>query len=859
MLSHTSDAAQIASQQVAGGGDVCKATPQTTREQPHRAGRRQATRRGTGTTVSILLLLLVFLASTPPPPLSPPHLPYNLPTFDAPVSPIMTPAALSQEQTHALFDILSHHETYAEIEAFKFPDAVTGYGHPFARTTVVPQAVLKSRTSTPVNSVPGTPRVRTPAPLPKPAADKGRDGEEPQALEDVPEEDPSQPSTSPLLQTLLSRFALQLPGLRDLPRDFWSVRIQGILARLGEAELSESYDKGALGTRKVLATAGSALFEMIGRGALGGMKRRYPPGTKDNGLKSDHEYDHTKAEDLARAWDNVVEGHVYGTLIDDLYNHLSTTDDLEGYSPAVKASAEYAIIHLATFLHYIFVLSPEGQYVLKLLENVHNLVPYKMVKQTLRVGNAATMMSGMMRLLLAKLSVTSITNWVGLTANADDGMNLLQRIISLVLSWDAGEFRKSADKIEKAKDRPSDEMLQAIRQHVAQGRDEHETVRAASEEHSQSIITAIFNASNPDLTTALTDETHAQCLEYYSALLSVRDRESITAALCRQPPDLFTATVRDLFTAYEPMIRSVHAQIDLREHLDAGQAFIDDFIKASKPKKAETGTSTPLGGMRSMINGESSKPGKMPSVDDYVDLLMRNRIIMYKWIHALAKSCPEVWEEMRSWEKEAIVHFRQDRSPRETDGGNEAKSGEVNPEEEFKERPTEGKSEETDVSEKPKLGAKTKPTDTSPMEDSLNQLFQSLPAASQQPVLAALDTHSTYLSTLSDLSISRLQRILDTTGTVSDNMAGPGMYLSKWQSLVECTPITPGTPRGAVRCGKDVKHAMTMGKTGVAGIEKAREAALRSAEEVPEAPNVDVVVKEMGAAFRTLLQGLGKK
>lgn len=497
---------------------------------------------------------------------------------------------------------------------------------------------------------------------------------------------------------------------------------------------------------------------------------------------------------------------------------------------------------LATFLHHIFVLSPEGQYLLKLIENVHNLIPYKMVKQTLRVGNAATMMSAMMRLLLAKLSVTSITNWVGLTANADDGMNLLQRIISLVLSWDSSEFRKIADKVEKAKDRPSDEMLQAIRNYIAQGRDEHETVRAASTEHSQSIITAIFNASDPDLTTDLTEPKHAQCLEYYSALLSVRDRESITTALCRQPPDLFTATVKDLFTAYEPIIRAVHLGVDLREHVEAGQAFIDDFIKSSKPKKVETGTSTPLGGMRSMINGEASvKPGKMPSVNDYVDLLMRNRSVMYKWVHALAKSCPEVWEEMRKWERDAVVKFRQERKPQEI------------PKVEKTEPEVAGASR----NESSEVDQKT--TDTSPMDDHLNELFQSLPSTSQQPILSALDAHSAYLSTLSDLSISRLQRIIDTADSSSDNMAGPGMFLSRWQSILECTPITPGTPRGSIRCGKDVKHAMTMGKTGVAGIDKAREAALRLSEEGPEAPDVDVVVKEMSEGFRKLLQECGEQ
>ncbi|KAM5353873.1 hypothetical protein ACJ41O_000523 [Fusarium nematophilum] len=641
--------------------------------------------------------------------------------------------------------------------------------------------------------------------------------------EDKSEEDQDAgPSESPILQTMLSRFVLLLPGVRDLPREFWSVRVQGLLARLGEAELSDSYDKGALGTRKVLATGASGLLEMIGRGTLGGVKRVHRSPT----AKKDEQYDRKKAADLARAWDDAVESLVYGDLADELFDHFSKTDDLEAHSPAIKAAAEYAIIHLATFVHHIFVLSPEGQYLLKLLENVHNLIPYKMVKQTLRMGNAATMISAMMRLLLAKLSVTSITNWVGLTANADDGMNLLQRIISLVLSWDAGEFRKSADKVEKAKERPSDEMLEAIRQYIALGQDEHKTVRNASMAHSQSIIIAIFNGSNPALTSELTEQKHAQCLEYYSALLSVRDRESITTALCRQPPDLFTAAIKDVFGAYEPIIRMVHSQIDLREHVEAGQSFIEDFIKTSKPKKVETGTSTPLGGMRSMIGGEASKPGKVPSVDDYVDLFMRNRGLMYKWIHSLAASCPEVWEEMRKWAKDAVVKFQQERKPR---------------------------SEKDDKAS----------SDMSIMDQRLDELFQSLPEASRQPVLGALNNHAAYLAQLQALSLCRLQRIVDSGDSDSSNMFGPGVYLARWQGLLEGTPITPGTPKGPLRTGKDVKHTLTMGKTGVAGVEKAREVALQAAvqevEEGPEAPDVDVVVREMAEGFRKLLQDVGER
>lgn len=75
----------------------------------------------------------------------------------------------------------------------------------------------------------------------------------------------------------------------------------------------------------------------------------------------------------------------------------------------------------------MFVVSPEGPYLIKLIEGVNRLTPYSMIKQTLRVSNAATMISGMMKLFLAKLSLTSLSNWAGLTQSPDDGMNLLQR------------------------------------------------------------------------------------------------------------------------------------------------------------------------------------------------------------------------------------------------------------------------------------------------------------------------------------------------------------------------------------------------------------------------------------------------
>ena len=441
-----------------------------------------------------------------------------------------------------------------------------------------------------------------------------------------------------------------------------------------------------------------------------------------------------------------------------------------------------------------------------------------MVKQTLRIGNAATMISGMMRLLLAKLSVTSLTNWVGLTQNADDGMNLLQRIISLVLSWDATEFKKSADRIEKSRDRPSDEMLQAIRQFISAGRQGHEASRAASEEEEESIITAIFNATNPDLNASMTDATHSQCLEYYSALLSVRDREAISGVLCRQVPDLFTQMVKDGVGAYEPMIRSIHSRVDLREHLESTQGFIEDFIRTSKAKKP-TGVA-----LQSLSLGEG-KTTQMASVEDYVDLLMRDRGLFYKWMHALAGGCPDVWEEFRVWMKEALSKFRYSQSgSAESAGSSDAEEG------------IDGKKDDS-------------PT----MEVRLDKLFGSAPASSQETLLAAIDAHAEYLATITSISRARLEQIAERDGPEHNDMAGPGIYLSRWQDLMYETPITPATPKGKVRWGRDVRNSMTMGKTGI-GDGEAKGHNEVGLEDGPKAPDVQIVVSELGDGFRDIVR-----
>ncbi|KAG6103913.1 hypothetical protein E4U31_002431 [Claviceps sp. LM219 group G6] len=764
-------------------------------------------------------------------------------------TPPSSDSGLSPAQITALFDILTHHETYREITAFRFPDAITRFGYPFEEDAFVSAAGAGAGASAKTAALGlcgldggGARDFDIDREDQKKNRQKRSQSQKDQKDQQDHKNQSREPS-APLLQSLLTRLLLPMPGLSDLPPAFWTSRLQTLLARLGQANLSESYDKGALGTRKVLATGCSALLEMLSRGLLGGLPRgegtsrddgpgpRSGPET-EAGLKADEnekQYDLNKADDLERAWENVLQELVYGDLVDELFDHFGKEDDLETMSPMVEASARHNILHIATLIHQIFVLSPEGLYLLKLLDNVHSLIPYKLIRQTLRIGNAASMISGMMRILLAKLSLTSVTNWFGLTQNPDDGMNLVQRIISLVLSWDANDFRKSADKIEKAKggDAPSDEMLRLIREYLDQPRSHQDDVRSTSQRNEQSIMTEIFNASSPQINARLTEAQHAQCLEYYSSLLSVRDRDCITAVFCRQAPDMLTQALKDIVTAYNPIIRAVHANIDLRDHFDAMQAFLEDFLKTSRsgPATAENGS----GVAKEQGGSEGDKAGKkgLSSVEDYFVLLMRHRGSLYKWVHALARQCPDVWESFRVWAKNTLVQFQ----ARDTDSGGGGGGG-------------------GDGNGDGHHGGAATPS----ILTTLNNLYTALDSDTRAQVRAAIDKHASYLSTQTLVSQARLQYLV--TASQSDSSGGstvgPGVYLSRWQSLLDETPITPSRRKGPVRCGRDVKYRTTMGKIGAGGNTVGAEKTAHG--EVVKAPDVSVVVDALGEAFRRAVE-----
>lgn len=189
-------------------------------------------------------------------------------------------ATLTPTQSAALFDVLSHYDTYAEIRDFRYPGSLKHYGPPF-------------------------------------------------------QTDGSYPSTSPALQALVTRYLLTLPGLRDLPDNWWKVQCRDIIENLEKSNLSESYDKGAIGSRKTLASAISALVEYPVRGTFGGFAEVKSP---------DPNYDTTKAADLARAFRDFMDGCIYGSALEETVAKTSETDDLNKHSSLIKGVHEFVLV-----------------------------------------------------------------------------------------------------------------------------------------------------------------------------------------------------------------------------------------------------------------------------------------------------------------------------------------------------------------------------------------------------------------------------------------------------------------------------------------------------------------------------------
>ncbi|CAE6412799.1 unnamed protein product [Rhizoctonia solani] len=485
------------------------------------------------------------------------------PSMTIPASPALTPT-----QAHALFNFLTHTQTLAEMQALKVPGRVSNSGPPFS-----------------------------------------------------PKLGPSVGETLPLpiLNFLLRRLALTLPGFQDVPKDVWSQHAQQILEALAAQDLSDSFDKGSISKRKILGFAVVIVAEYAVRGALGGV-----PGRGSLREKTQDKWDPNNPSDVLHAWDEMIYGFAYGTQMDELVELTAQTDDLTKLPPMLQAAHQFATMTCASFLHYLLVVNPAGPTLVTLIKRVHGLLPYGLLRQTLRVSNAATLLSAVLRIFLQH--TPSVRGFF----SGKKGQNLLQTIMSSILGGDETRIMRRIRELDSSPDAGTPEQVAAIDDYVQNGtREEKLEIRDASVIESRSIVAIILLRNKLPLPTS--EEVHTNLLNRLSLALAARDRQRLISVLCENPVDTedhLANLIRAVGNAFDPILRGVHRATDFAGAITDIQAFLDALLVLAEDK--------------------SSGPA------EYFELCKEHQKNIHKFLHALAKNAPELKEAYLKWYKECM-------------------------------------------------------------------------------------------------------------------------------------------------------------------------------------------------------------
>ena len=303
----------------------------------------------------------------------------------------------------------------------------------------------------------------------------------------------------------------------------------------------------------------------------------------------------------------------------------------------------------------------------------------------------------------------------------------------------------------------------------------------------------------------------------------------------------------------------MHNAIDLSSTVGDFENFLKDMIKLAKVRTTSKDTSEAI----------------VPTVGDFVQLLRKHQRSSHTFIHQACKNGPELTSWYIEWGKKAAAEFKQQdlNIPSPPDHHPSRTAGDL-----------------------------TQP---------LNSLFSSLPSETRSRILPILDAQISFLDSMHSASRDRLSTLLSSpasrdpaitkilatpttsrppspsppSGTTTPSRPppatrtptlanstdpsapapkvssdpGPGSYLTRWQDLLDSTPITPLTQTGKPVAASDpeVVQKSSVDVDGTKLIQLASQEArgdkIRVVNSGGGKPDVKIVIEAMGDKFREVL------
>ena len=332
--------------------------------------------------------------------------------------------------------------------------------------------------------------------------------------------------------------------------------------------------------------------------------------------------------------------------------------------------------------------------------------------------------------------------------------------------------------------------------------------------------------------TSSSSDYHSTLLTYLSNLLSVRDRTTIADALANTTPDLLSTAVRDMVDAWEPILRTLHQNLDIRVYMENSQQFMDDFLTCAKIKEG--------------------KPA--PTVGEFAAMLNRQRPWLFEWLQSAGAKCPELAQEFRQWAKSSARMCMRSKQEQEFcdqvtklwEGLAETRRAEIGG----------VLDKHADRLDSMKQSSRIR---LQKVVDSMGSstVTDALATAPSSSISSGANTAPTLSRTMKRLGLSRSNTMATPTPSSTTTTPGPGVFLLKAQALLDETPITSGTPLGHPRRGKDVadnggSRGMSAGSVRI-NVEQDTDVSLGSMN-AWDGNGIAQVVEALGADFLKLLE-----
>lgn len=409
----------------------------------------------------------------------------------------------------------------------------------------------------------------------------------------------------PILRIILETLIVPLPGYKNLPPEFWSENVYGILDKLGEFQLSKSYDVGSISARTTISAILSAILEypayLILRGA---------PSVK---LTERSDYDLNSASDLEEAWKVFLHKALHEDEITTVFNKIAETDNLELQPNLVQAAHRYMVLNLGSFIHYLSFVPPSSSHIVNSVLKAYGQVKPLLSTLIWSIGFLPGAVMDIARRVILYESRPWRSSKPG-SSDVPESNTPLQKVMSRFLAWDLPDTETTLKGIKSELGKVNPDVWIAIDNFVSMPKI-REDCRNLSRKRNDALVNGVMDLHGLKL---IEPDRVQKFSEYLALKLAIHNRISLLKTFCNSQDRSFLDSVNALAVSFVKIVQAVHTKCSLSRPLSSCIALMDSYKKLA-------------------ANSLSAKSSSLPAIHEFVAILADRQQELHTFLHLVMK------------------------------------------------------------------------------------------------------------------------------------------------------------------------------------------------------------------------------